>query len=454
MRTATVCLTLALAVCAAPAQESRPASKPEPKKVAAARAMLQLWAGGQYEAFVQRGDATMQKAFDAKKSQAAWETAQFQYGKYQKELGFEEIPAGDYTAVRFTLRFERAVLKIRFVLDREDRLTGLWFDDVQMDAAKKLPPYVREGSFREEALTLKCDKFELPAILTLPVGSAASQAGGEKFPAVIFVHGSGAHDADETIGPNKPFRDLALGLASRGVASLRYEKRTKKYPTAIKPEEMTFEWETIDDAVAAAALLRGRPEIDPRRVFVVGHSLGAIAAPFIVQRDGKLAGAVQIAATARPLYDVVEDQVEYICSADGVVSEEEKKQLASIKQATAAMRAGKFNDVKEPLLGAPTRYWHDIFKHDNVAAAAELTLPLLLIHGERDYQVSKKDYDLWVAKLKNHKNATIRLFDKLNHLMIAGEGPSTPAEYAQAGHVDERVVAEIAGWIKEVGGRK
>jgi len=79
------------------------------------------------------------------------------------------------------------------------------------------------------------------------------------FPAVVLVHGSGPQDRDETIGPNKPFRDLAWGLASQGIAVLRYDKRTKVHGAMMAGavEQFTVKEETIDDALAAVALLRG-----------------------------------------------------------------------------------------------------------------------------------------------------------------------------------------------------
>lgn len=420
-----------------------PACAAETEKTKAARELLSLWAGGKHKEFVERSDETMKKVFDETKVAQAWASVEFQYGKYVSEQAAEEIAVGELSAVRLTLAFERAVLKVRFVLTKDNKLTGLFFDAVEPIDDGRVPPYAKKEALREEKLTLKCGEFELPAILTLPSGDAKGLA------AVVFIHGSGPHDPDETVGASKPFRDLAWGLASRGIASLRYEKRTHKYKAEIKAEEITLEWEAIDDACAAAELLRTRPEVDPKRVFALGHSLGGIVVPFVAARDGKLAGIVQVAATARPLTDVVEDQLNYIFNLDGKVSEEEQRELDKAKPAIAALRAGKPGDAKEPLLGAPNSYWMDVLRHDNVAAAEKLTIPILILQGGRDYQVTMKEFDIWKARLGAKKNVTLRLFDRLNHLMIAGDGPSRPEEYQKPGFVDEAVVAAIVEWIEK-----
>jgi dienelactone hydrolase len=107
----------------------------------------------------------------------------------------------------------------------------------------------------------------------------------------VLVHGSGPQDRDETIGPNKPFRDLAWGLASQGIAVLRYEKRTKKHAMKLVliKNTITVKQETIDDALAAVALLRKTERIDPNRIFVLGHSLGGMLIPRIGARDPDVA---------------------------------------------------------------------------------------------------------------------------------------------------------------------
>ncbi|MFC5451642.1 alpha/beta hydrolase family protein [Paenibacillus aestuarii] len=120
--------------------------------------------------------------------------------------------------------------------------------------------------------------YPLEGILTLP-GSHT-----EKFPAVVFVHGSGALDKDETVGANKLFRDLADGLAIQGIASLRYDKRTFAHGKQMVQElggKLSVKEEIIEDAIAAVEMLKKDPRMETNRIFIIGHSLGGTLAPRI-----------------------------------------------------------------------------------------------------------------------------------------------------------------------------
>ncbi len=101
------------------------------------------------------------------------------------------------------------------------------------------------------------------------------------------------------------------------------------------------------------------------------------------------------------------------------------------------------------LLNAPAQYWLDLRQHDPLVAAKTLKQPLLILQGGRDYQVTEADFNGWKTALGSQPGVTFKLYPKLNHLFMAGEGKSTPAEYEKPGHVDESVVADIAAWILE-----
>ena len=125
---------------------------------------------------------------------------------------------------------------------------------------------------------------------------------------IVLVHGSGPNDADETIGLNKPFRDLAEDLAT-----LRYDKRTRFSTT---PPVTNFNDETIDDALAALKLAVAQPGVDPKRVFLLGHSLGGYLAPRIGSRYAELHGGKLMAGNNRPMRDSVLDQVRTITGSE------------------------------------------------------------------------------------------------------------------------------------------
>jgi alpha-beta hydrolase superfamily lysophospholipase len=292
--------------------------------------------------------------------------------------------------------------------------------------AWRAPPYVDAARFVEEPAFVG----DLPSVLTRPNGV-------RRPPVCLFVHGSGPCDRDETIGPNKPFRDLAQGLATRGVASLRYDKRSFAFPAEWSAVAApTVKDEALDDVAAALELLAGRDDFGP--ILVVGHSLGAVLAPRILAQSSRAAAAVMIAAPARPLVEVALSQIEYL---DRL---QPSGRLDAMRAAAARARAARPGEEGEPFLGAPLSYWADLNLYDPVATAQRIEAPLLILHGGRDYQVIDADFEIWQARLGGRPSVGLRRFADLNHLMMTGRGPSQPAEYREAGHVDADVVAAIA----------
>lgn len=279
----------------------------------------------------------------------------------------------------------------------------------------------------------------LPGTLTLPAGNG-------KFPAVVLVHGSGPHDRDETIGPNKPFLDIAHGLAAQGIAVLRYDKRTKVHPQEFGGRDFTMDDETTDDAVAAIAELAADPRIDRKRIFVFGHSQGAMLAPRIVKLSGKAAGAIMLATPARSLLDILQEQYRRQFQRDGEISAQEQGFLDKLQAQVAAVRSGGDVAAADSPLGVPAAYWRHADNIHQIDDAKALKQPLLLLQGGHDIQVVDTDWQLWQVAMKNDKRVTLKFYPALSHLGIVGEG--TPADYATPGHVDAQLVANAGAWIK------
>jgi dienelactone hydrolase len=414
-----------------PVQDTKPAAR--------ARAILQTLIDGKHQKFIAAGDEAVRSKLTPQQAQQIWAALEFRLGKYQSVDPGTVTPVEKYNSVRFVLHFERGTQALRIVLDDQGRMAGFWLDAQQLTVPYDPPAYVDSSAFREEKVTVSAGQFPLPGTLTIPVG-------GKQHPGLVLVHGSGPHDEDETLGPNKPFRDLAQGLGSRQIVVLRYEKRTKAHPNAKRPDEWTLADETIDDALAAAELLRRRPEVDQRYVYVLGHSQGGLAAPYIAQRDPKLAGIIILAGNARHVLDLLDEQTAYLAGLDGTISPEEQQGLDQLHKAIAAIRAGKLDEVPADF-GLPARPLAELDKLDPAGAAAGLELPILVLQGGRDYQVTRADFEIWQKQLDKHPNATLRLLENLNHLFITGTGKSTPTEYQQPGHVDSSVIDIIAAWI-------
>jgi len=411
---------------------------------------VDLLAKGDFAGAAGRYDTTMRTALPEPKLRDAWHSVEGQAGPFKKRLQTRLIKAGGYDVALVTCEFERAKLDAKVVMNAEGQVAGLFFlpSTAEVDSTKP-PPYVQTNAFREKDFTVGSGEWRLPGTLTLPANKS-----GQPFPAVVLVHGSGPNDRDETVGASKPFRDLAWGLATKGVAVLRYEKRTKEYSTRFITEKLpiTAREETIDDAVSAANQLRQTEGIDPGRVFVLGHSFGATEAPRIGKADPKIKGLIIMAGATRPIEDLIVEQTRYILSINGELSASDRQKVRDLETKVAEIKKLTSADTNTSaiLLGAPPAYWLDLRAHDPVAEAKSLKQPLLILQGGRDYQVTPAQFEDWKKGLEGSANVTFKLYPELNHLFIAGKGKSSPSEYEKGGYVAEEVVSDIADWVLKI----
>jgi len=348
---------------------------------------------------------------------------------------------------RVPLLFYSAAQQLKVVRAGAESLADNALATAPKPAAYRPPDYAVAASFHEKNVTIGAGtEWELPGTLTLPVGNGP-------FPAIVLVHGSGPNDRDETQGPNKPFQDLACGLASQGIAVLRYDKRAHTYPgKVIALANLTVKDETIDDALAAVALLRQTPQIDPRKTFVLGHSLGGMLVPRIgLAAQSNVAGFIIFAGATRPLEDEMVRQYEYIYGLDGKVTPQEqaeidnyKRQAARIKQLTPADVASK-----ELLMYVPASYWLDLRGYSPPEVALKLKQPLLILQGERDYNVTMDSFRDWQRALAARTNVDFKSYPKLDHLFLEGSGPASDADYARPRNISKYVIDDIVTWIKK-----
>jgi dienelactone hydrolase len=424
-----------------------PADGVPAERVAAAKAFVDQLTTGDYKAATATFTQDMLNVFGPDKMEETWQAVLKQVGAFLQQTGTHTEQVTDYDIVYVSADFENGSLDIKIVFDRQGKIAGLYFVPPQNTQPYVPPTYVDTTAFAEQKVTIGEGEWAVPGTLTLPKGDGP-------FPAVVLVHGSGPNDRDESIGPNKPFRDLAWGLASNGVAVLRYEKRTYTHRDKFTVElasTLTVKEETIDDAVAAVALLRQTTSIDPARVYVLGHSLGGMLLPRIAAAAPETAGLIYMAAAARPLEDIILEQTTYIANLDGILSPQEQQNLSAVATQAAQIKdpALSVDSAGTELpLGIPPVYWLDLRDYDPPQAAAKLSQPMLLLQGERDYQVTQTDFDLWKAALSARSDVTFHLYPKLNHLFIAGEGRSNPSEYNLTGHVEESAIRDILSWLQ------
>ena len=269
-----------------------------------------------------------------------------------------------------------------------------------------------------------------------------------------MVAGSGPNDRDESIMKLKPFRDIAQGLATRGIASIRYDKRTKSAPGMFDTKKGTLQDEVVKDAVSALKVLKSKTggklgrkgAVDPKRIFVLGHSLGAMSGPRILQAAPELAGMVLLAAPARPLEDAVIEQMRHL--AGPKATKETKAQLKRVEEQVALVKSKDLSPdtpLEDLPLGINGSYWLDLRDYDPVAEAAKLGKPVMVVHGEVDYQVTLPELKRWEKGLANHPDATVKLYEGLSHALMPGTGQAS--DYMIEANVERVVVDDVADWL-------
>jgi dienelactone hydrolase len=385
-----------------------------------ARRVLDLLDAGKFEEVAAEFNTKMAAAMPVSRLRDTWTTVSRQAGARKSIIRQRVVPqaTGNVTVVN-VCQFEKAAFNVMLSFDAENKIAGMNITPGTAPPARNA--VAASTRFTEESVTVGAGAWALPATLSMPVGPVAA--------ALVLVHGSGPNDRDETLGPNKPFRDLAWGLADRGIAVLRYEKRTRQYAAEmVGNSNLTVREETIDDALLAAALLRAHDRIDPQRVFVLGHSLGGTLAPRVAAEDRSLAGLIIMAGASRPFIAVAREQLAYLASLtpDALDPEEGLKMLRQ---------------------SAPEAYWKDLDAYKPAQTAAGLTIPILILQGERDYQVALADLQGWRDAIGDRANVSIKSYPTLNHLFLPGEGKSTPSEYDQVGHIPDFVFDDIADWL-------
>src|ERR1041385_4968976 len=258
------------------------------------RAFIELLVNKKFATAVEQFDSTMKTALPEPKLAETWTSVLAQVGPFKQAGAARVETRGAFTVVIVTCDFQKAAVDVSVVFDQEKRVAGLFFASAKKVFNYAPPAYVKPDAFREKETNVGTGEWTLPATLTIPVGAGP-------FPAVVLVHGSGPNDRDETIGANKPFKDLALGLAAKGIAVLRFDKRTKVHGAKLDLQSFGLDDESVDDAVAAVELLASDPSIDAAHVFVLGHSLGGTFAPRIATRSKKVAGVALLAGATRSI---------------------------------------------------------------------------------------------------------------------------------------------------------
>ena len=292
-------------------------------------------------------------------------------------------------------------------------------------------------------------EFPLNGILTLPENPE------KPVPAVVFVHGSGSSNMDEKVMKLTPFKDLAEGLGRHGIASIRYDKRSFAHGRKmLKKGSLTVREEVIEDAVLASEMLKNDPRIDSEKVFIIGHSMGAMLAPRIDFEGGNFKGLILMAGTLDTLEEVLFRQLE-----------EMKNGKSKIMSWVASAQYKKFRKSFENLYevsdeeakkrkyagGVDLYYFKEMGKHRAEDYLGKTEKPVLIMQGSRDLQVNvERDFGGYKRAFGKKDNFSFRLYEGLNHCFVPAlydDISKATKEFSKERHIGENLISDIAGWI-------
>ncbi len=386
----------------------------------------------------------MLKALKGDGLKNAWLESVTNIGEHKNRISTEYAYDKGYNVVIVQEAYETSALNIRVVYGAKNKVVGLFF------TYAALPKVDIQSELFTENPVIVAGRPDLPldGVLTLPVGV-------DKPAVVILVQGSGQSDKDETIFVNRPFADIAHGLAEKGIATLRYDKRYFRYPdkatAAIRVED-----EILEDVFAAIDVMKNDDRVDSQRIYVLGHSLGGCMTPAIAAINPDLAGIISMAGSLRPLFEISYDQnQELIRNIDRNTLTKEQNQLldeqiAQIEKDIAILRGDMENIPDDTiLLGLPAVYYKSVKNNSGIVFIDMVKCPILVLQGSADFQVYPDvDYVLWEEKLAGRNNVTFRLYDNLNHLMMTTNGIRDISDYQTPNKVDQRVIDDIAAFVK------
>lgn len=378
--------------------------------------------------------------YDSTKAKIAWKKELHNKGYFQKILDVKWLRRAEENRYLVGLAFEKGKSDLSLAFNKDNKVTDFKISPFQDVNKWQLPSYADTNLFTIKELKIPT-QLPLLAELTLPKSV-------ENPPILVLVHGSGPNDMDETLGPNKIFKDIAYGLASRGIGVLRYNKVSFDYRSKMleRFNEVTIDMEVTKDAVAALKLA---DSLTQGNVFLAGHSLGGHLAPKIAER-ARLDGVIILAGNVSPLEDLIIEQLDYLKQNDSTT------QLTDfvIKFVKWQVENLKSNNYDSSTRGStlpfnlPAIYWLSLKNYKPNQLSIQQDIPYLILNGGRDYQVTNEEAEKWQNGNDHPLSKTI-IYPKMNHLFYEGEGLLLPSEYEKEAHFDEKVLSDIEQWISQ-----
>lgn len=446
-----LCLLLTLGLLAGCTANSPTKSPGQTDRDAVARAWLRLCFDGDFEQAYADCTPEVQKVFDEKGGlETLWQQIVGSMGEMLK-MHISEIAEAEGNSVSsIVLNMENGDLTATVTVNEEQKIAGVYFSPSL--------PTPKEIEMPDD---LEQVEITVDAGTGYPVGGDITSKKGsdpKNTPLIILLQGSGALDRHETVGAHHVFDSLAYGIAQHEISVLRFDKRTSKYSEVMKAEGYSLEQEYIEDALAAITLAK---EAGYQHIFLLGHSLGATAAPRIAERAKGCSGLILMAGTPRGLVPVMLDQQELAVQdmeAAGLTSQIAQQRELQAKWATQYEALMKMTPDEAKKAGTvyelPGYYLYEMDTYTkSTDIIRQLNIPVLVMQGENDFQVyADKDYVQYQKDLAGYDAATYKKYAELNHIFMPSKAAGISEalnEYYKAGSIPSEVYADIANWVKQ-----
>jgi len=421
-----LCMCIAFTACGAKTALSKEDALPLAEK------HVNMIVTGDYAGVVADCTEAVARQIDAAALEEAFGSMANLAGEYKSIYSVTYEAAEAMATVLTVVEYENTGISVSLTYDNSGKIRGIWFNTA--DTGYELTD---NDILTEHEITV--GEHDIKGVVTLPENA-------ENYPVAVLVQGSGASDFDETIGANKPFKEIAHYLAEKGIATVRINKRFYQKP-ALATNALTIWDEYMDDIYAAVEYAKANISSD---VYVIGHSLGAMSAPKIAL-DNQLNGVVMLAGTIRGLEDVILDQNTMLLENSDEYSENQKKQIIKATQdGVDAVKALKEGDT-EAVLGVPAEYWLSLRRLDTENILKnQLTVPVLALQGTADFQVyMDKDFEYMQSVLSGKDNITFKSYEGLNHLFMPQSipGATDTSEYAAENHIPQYVLEDMAQFM-------
>jgi len=368
------------------------------------------------------------------------------FGKFKNVVSIGNSKTDNLKISEIVLKFEKSLLNARIVIDSNYNVAGMFFIPTYERQTNNLISYIDTSRFVENEIEFGNKDFLIKGSLCIPNYIKSLNA-------VIMLSGSGPNNRDSEIGPNSPFKDIAHGLASKGIITFRFDKRTKIYGKKIFQNnlDLTLNEEYYEDTDYAIEFLQNYCKINKikiKNLIILGHSQGGTVIPYILNNSKfkeDINASIFMATPARNLEVIVKEQYNYIFTLDNTLDSAEQKQLDNLDIQISNLKNNKEENLP---LGLSKQYFNSLDKNDFNGNLTKSQIPLLIMSCGKDYQVTPVELNIIENILKNNQNVNYKFYDNLNHIFIKVEGVPSPSHYNKVSNVDSQVIEDLVKWIK------